>query len=80
MKSYFTNDMHEVIFIGVKGKNIEQEPKVRINSIIKKKDMPEELYQMIELMFPNVLYYKIGNRNNREGWLLLDLEEIERLP
>lgn len=77
MKSYFTNDMHEIIYIGVKGINIEQEPKIRINSIIIKKDMPEKIYLMIELMYPNALYYEIGGNNNREGWLSLHLEEIE---
>ena len=76
-ESDFTNDVHELILVGVKGTDAVLTPETKINSIISLNKIPEIIYQNIESMYPNGLYYEISNQNNHKGWmpLLLDNDD-----
>lgn len=74
IESDFTNDMHELILLGVKGTDVVLTPETKINSIIPLNEIPEIIYQNIESMYPDGLYYEISNQNNHKGWMPLHLD------
>lgn len=70
---YWFRIQHELLLIGVKGEFSAPLPENRRSSVIRyKKEQhskkPEEMYGIIEKMFPGKKYLEVFARNKREGW------------
>lgn len=70
---YYVRGQHEFLLISIKGEPKVPIPANRPNSVIhaprtKHSKKPEEVYEMIERMYPHAKYFEMFARNEREGW------------
>jgi len=70
---YWFRGQHELLLVGTKGKMPAPGDYARVSSIIraprsKHSEKPEEVYQLIEKMYPKAARVEIFARNDREGW------------
>ena len=71
---YYFRQQHEILLIGKKGNIPTPEPSNRISSVInaprtKHSQKPEEIYSIIEKMYPGYKYLELFSRNKaREIW------------
>lgn len=80
---YYFRGKHELLLIGIKGKmpppiEANRPPSVLIASRREHSQKPEEVYDLIETMYPNRKYLELFARNNRNGWYGWGDEQIER--
>ena len=71
---YWWRGQHELLLIGTKGKFSPPPENKRVSSIIKHRrgkhsKKPEEVYRLIERMFPNKTKIELFARNLRKGWI-----------
>ena len=70
---YYVRQRSEMLFIGAKGKITTPPPEARPDSIIsyprrKHSQKPDEVYEIIEKMYPGLPKVELFARNEREGW------------
>lgn len=72
---YWCRGQHELLLIGTKGKVKTPANHLRPSSVIQAKrtkhsKKPEELYKLIEKMFPKQKYLELFSRNKRDKWTM----------
>ena len=70
---YWFRGQHELLLVGTKGKVHPPKEKDRISSVLKYRrtkhsKKPEELYDLIENMYPDGKYLELFARNKRKNW------------
>ncbi len=76
---YYVRGQHELLLISTKGKIPPPIEKNRFSSVLtaprkKHSAKPEEVYEIIEVMYPNRRYLELFARNQRENWTSWGLE------
>lgn len=76
---YYLRGQHELLLIAKKGKIPPPVEEVRPSSVLhapvrEHSRKPDEVYDMIEKMYPNRRYLELFARNGREGWISWGLE------
>jgi len=70
---YYFRGQHELLLVGIKGSIGVPEEHTRPPSVLhsprnEHSQKPNEVYKLIESMYPNREYLELFARNNREGW------------
>ena len=70
---YYFRGQHELLLVGIKGSMGVPEEQNRPASVLnsdrtKHSEKPQEVYTLIEKMYPNRKYLELFARNKREGW------------
>lgn len=70
---YWFRGQHELLLVGVKGQFSPPEQANRFSSVIRARrqghsQKPEQVYELLETMFPNGKRLEVFARNKREGW------------
>lgn len=70
---YYFRQKHELLLVGSKGALPTPDPANRIASVLeaprgKHSQKPEEMYSILESMYPNVRKVELFARNTRDGW------------
>ncbi len=70
---YYFRGKHELLLVAVKGNPLIPEEKDRPDSVLiaprtTHSTKPEQIYSIIERMYPNSQYLELFARNTREGW------------
>ena len=76
---YYVRGQHELLLIGVKGRIGTPPEASRPPSVLhiprgKHSEKPQEVYELIEAMYPNQKYLELFARETREGWKSWGLE------
>jgi len=76
---YYFRGQHEVLLIATKGDIPPPVEEVRVSSVLhapvrEHSRKPDEVYDIIEKMYPNRRYLELFARNPREGWTSWGLE------
>ncbi len=72
---FYFRGQHELLLVGVKGDTHPPEESNRLPSVLfanttRHSEKPEEVYEMIEKMYPNRKYLELFARKKREGWMV----------
>lgn len=72
---YYFRQQHEILLVGKRGNLPVPDPKNRVSSIISAKRTehsrkPEEVYEILEKMYPDRTKIELFSRNEREGWTM----------
>jgi N6-adenosine-specific RNA methylase IME4 len=70
---YYLRGQHELLLIGIKGKIGVPNEADRVSSVLiaprnEHSQKPQEVYNIIEKMYPNCKYIELFARNKHEGW------------
>lgn len=76
---FYFRGQHELLLLGVKGTIGPPPDSARKSSVLHSKrrehsQKPDEIYDLIELMYPEYTYLELFSRNQREGWVMWGLE------
>ena len=76
---FFFRGQHELLLVGVKGKIGPPEEHARFPSVLfadvrEHSEKPDEVYSIIEKMYPGKKYLELFARKRREGWVSWGLE------
>ena len=77
---YWFRGQHELLMVATKGKSSPPSESKRVSSVMsyprgKHSKKPQEVYELIESMFPNSRRVELFARNERDGWAKWGNEE-----